>query len=338
MSDHAEHRIGSLWVGILVLAVALAAGWGLGKLLRQGDDREPEPLTLVRPAMGTIVEIKLRRETEFSRETQRLGQAAEAAFAEIARVDSLFSTHLPPPVSMTADEQRAEQERLLAVGLEVMRESGGAFDPRMRPLMELWGFESGEPHVPRPEALRREVARLITAGDPRSPSDLLAAPELLHYGAWAKGYAVDRAIAVLREQGVTEALVNAGGEIRCLGLGWRVGVQHPRLRGELLARLQPGRMAVATSGDYEQFFEQDGVRYHHLLDPRSGEPARGCQSVTVIAPTCARADALATAVFVLGTKNGLNLLEMLGEVEGLVVDAAGDLHRTSGLDRYLLED
>lgn len=104
-----------------------------------------------------------------------------------------------------------------------------------------------------------------------------------------------------------------------------------------MARLRPGDLAVATSGDYEQFFEQDGVRYHHLLDPRDGRPARGCRSVTILARTCARADALATAVFVLGPDEGMDLVERLPRVEALIIDAAGERHDSSGLDAYLAD-
>jgi FAD:protein FMN transferase len=328
---HPELRVGSVWVAVVVLAVALAAGWGLGKLLRRGGDDGPAPIVASRLAMGTLMEIQVRPRDGSPAAAARADAAIRLAFAEIARLDTLLSTHLPP----RADGE-AEKLVLLREGLEVMRLTDGAFDARMRPLMDLWGFETGDPRLPVADDLRREAARLAVA--PASAESLLAEPARLHYGAWAAGYAVDRAAAILREQGVTEALVNGGGEIRCLGTDWRVGVQHPRVRGALLARLAPGALAVATSGDYQQYFEQDGVRYHHLLDPRTGEPARGCQSVTILAPTCMRADALATGVFVLGPDRGLALVETLPGVECLIVDAAGALHESSGMDAYLLPD
>ncbi len=328
---HPEQRAGSVWVAVAILGVALAAGWGLGKLLSRNGDDGPAPIVLSRLAMGTLMEIQVRPRDATAAAAARADAAMQLAFAEIARLDTLFSTHLPPRAG-----GEAQKLVLLREGLEVMRLTGGAFDARMRPLMELWGFEWNEPRRPAAEDLRREAARLAVA--PASAESLLAEPARLHYGAWAAGYAVDRAVAILREHGVADALVNGGGEIRCLGDDWRVGVQHPRLPGALLARLAPGALAVATSGDYEQFFEQDGVRYHHLLDPRTGEPARGCQSVTILASTCMRADALATGVFVLGPDRGLDLVESLPGVECLIVDDTGALHGSSGLDAYLLPD
>ncbi|MBM4131762.1 FAD:protein FMN transferase, partial [bacterium] len=278
-----------------------------------------------------LVEIQVRARDDTAAEAARLDAALQAAFAEIARIDTLFSTHLPPRAG-------GEDEKLLLLreGLDVMALTGGAFDARLRPLVELWGFGAPSPRRPDPADLLRETRRLTTM--PASPESLLAEPERLHYGAWAAGYAVDRAVAVLREHGIDQALVDGGGEIRCLGAGWRVGVQHPRLRGALLARLAPGEAAVSTSGDYEQYFEQDGERFHHLLDPRTGEPARGCRSVTVLAPTCARADALSTGIFVLGPERGLELVAKLPGIECLIVDAEGVERRSSGLDRYLLPD
>lgn len=318
-----------MWTAALLLGAALLAGWGVGRALRGNEP--PAPRAQSRLAMGTLVEIQVRPGEESAAGTDRIDAAMRAAFAEIARIDTLFSTHLPA-------RPGGEDEKLVLLreGLAVMALTGGAFDARMRPLVELWGFGGESPRRPDPADLRREAQRLATM--PAGPEALLAAPDRLHYGAWAAGYAVDRAVAILRDHGVTDALVNGGGEIRCLGAGWRVGVQHPRLRGALLARLLPGEAAVATSGDYEQYFEQDGERFHHVLDPRTGEPARGCRSVTVLAPTCLRADALSTGIFVLGPERGLELVENLPDVECLIVDASGAERRSSGMARYLLPE
>ncbi|MBE0599471.1 MAG: FAD:protein FMN transferase, partial [Desulfuromonadales bacterium] len=144
-----------------------------------------------------------------------------------------------------------------------------------------------------------------------------------------------RAVEILRQAGAGGASVNAGGDIRLLGdrrgAPWRIGIQHPRLPQMVLGVLSLADTAVVTSGDYERFFERDGIRYHHLFDPRSGEPARLAQSVTVVAASAALADGLATAAFVLGPAAGIELLERQPGVEGMVVDATGRPHLTSGL-------
>jgi FAD:protein FMN transferase len=333
--DHVEPRVGSLRNGLLILVACLAAGFAVGRLRHCGG--EPAPLHLARPAMGTLVEVTVPGTRDAAAASAAL-EAIQAALAEVARVDSLFSWRLPPPVQTPPGERAAERRELLAIGLRVLQLSDGAFDPRIGPLVALWGFDGQEPRLPPPGALTLAVARLADLARPARVSDLESAPEMLHFGAWAKGYAVDRALAVLRARGIEAALVNAGGEVRGYGRPWRVGVQHPRLPGAMLAALVPGDLAVATSGDYEQFFEVDGERYHHLLDPRSGEPARGCRSVTVLAADCALADALATAMFVMGPADGLDLVEQLRGVECLIIDADGRRHDSSGLAAHLAAD
>jgi FAD:protein FMN transferase len=328
---HPEHRLGSLRTGILVLVVCLAAGLLVSRL-RQGDG---VTVQYARPAMGTLVEITVRDAGRGGAEAA--ARAVQAALTEVARVDSLFSWRLPPPAATPPAVQAQERRELLALGLQVMRLSGGAFDARVGPLVALWGFDGREPRLPPAGALTLAVSRLASLGMPTGVVELENDPDMLHFGAWAKGYAVDRAVAVLGEHGVRAALVDAGGDVRGFGHDWRVGVQHPRLPGALLAILQPGDLAVATSGDYEQYFEADGQRFHHLLDPRSGEPARACQSVTVLAENCALADALATAVFVLGPREGLDLIESLPGVECLIIDAEGAWHESAGLGVHVLE-
>ncbi len=333
---HADNRLGSLRDGLLVLIVCLAAGFAVTRALRQ-QEQVPQPVRVTRPAMGTLVDVVVPVASDDPAARQAAAAAAAAALAEVARVDSLFSWRLPPPRQMTPEQRSRERTDVLEIALEVQRLSGGAFETRIMPLVRLWGFDDEAPAVPDPAALAAAVARLAALSDPADAAELESRPDALHFGAWAKGYAVDRACEAMRALGQPAALVNAGGEIRGFGRDWAVGIRHPRLPGAILARLAPGDLAVATSGDYEQFFEQDGVRYHHLLDPRDGRPARGCRSVTVLARTCARADALATAVFVLGPREGMDLIERLPGVEGLLVDADGTLHQSSGLGRYLAD-
>ena len=318
------------WVLLLLLLIAGLVWW-------RTPDR-PQQLARTALIMGTLVEIKVH-----GAEPQRLEAAISAAFAEMRRLEDLFSPHRPDSDvtrlsaasgPLTVSVETAE---LLRLGQRLARQTDGAFDLTLGRLKALWGIESDQPQVPGPDQLAAALrgigpaalqidGRRVSKGDPQLQIEL---------GGIAKGYAVDRALQILKEAGLTSASVNAGGDIGLLGdrqgEPWRIGIQHPRAAGELLAVLPVRDRAVVTSGDYERFFERDGVRYHHIFDPRTGTPAGGCQSVTVVAESAARADALATAAFVLGPKDGLALLEGLPQVEGLLVAQDGTRMQTSGL-------
>ncbi|HUT99300.1 MAG TPA: FAD:protein FMN transferase [bacterium] len=234
---------------------------------------------------------------------------------------------------------------VLEVSLRVAEKSGGAFDPTVLPLVEAYGFNGEKRRVPGDE----EISRILPRVDYRRvglAGDGVDIPEgvALDLGGVAKGYAADRALEAMKEAGAEAGLVNIGGDIavfgeRAGGGSWTIGVQHPRAPGELFAVLELQSGAVATSGDYERYFIEDGVRYHHILDPRTGRPARGLVSVTVTAPVCVLADAYATAVFVLGPEEGLRLLEADDDLEGLLIfaktDGGLDFTVTDGLEGRL---
>ena len=154
-------------------------------------------------------------------------------------------------------------------------------------------------------------------------------------GGIAKGYGIDRAMKVLQEQGIDHALVDAGGDIKVMGTRngkpWEMAVKHPREEERALAALRVSNTSVATSGDYERFFEYDGKRYHHIFDPRTGHPATGGMSATVVAPNAEFADALATALCVMGPEKGLALIEQLDRVEALMFDMDGKVNVTEVL-------
>jgi thiamine biosynthesis lipoprotein len=154
-------------------------------------------------------------------------------------------------------------------------------------------------------------------------------------GGIAKGYAVDAAIRVLKEKNVESAMVNAGGDIYVLGRKhgkpWRIGIRHPRRGGEILGIVEVEDKAIVTSGDYERYFFSEGKRYHHILNPKTGYPANECQSVTIVAKKATIADGLATGVFVLGPREGMDLVESLEEVEGVIVNKEGEMSVSSGL-------
>jgi FAD:protein FMN transferase len=298
---------------------------------------DPQQLTRSRIIMGTVVEI-----TVLGGDGKRRSAALEAAFAEMTRVEGLMSPHLHDSdvarLSRSTGplEVAPETAAVIGMGLEIAAASGGRFDLTLGRLKELWGFEEPEPQVPSREAIAATLAgigpeALRLSGVTVSKDEPLLAVDL---GGIAKGFAVDRAIAVLRQHGVQNASVNAGGDLRLLGdhqgRPWRIAIQHPRQTDQVLAIIPAADQAVITSGDYERFFLAEGLRYHHLLDPISGFPASASQSVTVVAAEAMLADALATAAFIMGPADGLPFIESFG-AEGLVVDSAGLIHLSAGL-------
>lgn len=236
----------------------------------------------------------------------------------------------------------AESAAVLRSALEIAEASGGAFDPTLLPVTELWAFETGG-RLPAPEQIRAALARTGFREVALKPGGEAALPAGfgLDLGGIAKGAVVDLLAEHLIESGRSDFLIDAGGDIlvsgqKGAGQPWVIAVRHPRKSDAVLGLLRLGaegrQTAVVTSGDYERYFEREGVRYHHILDPATGRPARGLVSVTVIAPSAAEADGLATAAFVLGPEAGLRLLETLPRVEGLLIEEAGDVlsARTTG--------
>ena len=290
--------------------------------------------------LGTLVEITVVGDRKIA------SKAAHAVADEIKRVEDLTSFHASSQLRLVNDGAgtgpvKAESEliSLVKTALDFARDSNGAFDPSVGPLSLLWGFSSEKPRLPEQSEVS---ATLKLVGWKRLQVDQTAQtivlPQLgmaIDLGAIAKGYALDRGAAVLNKLGITSALINAGGDI--LGIGekrpgkqWRIGVQDPRSSRSIMATTDLRDRVIVTSGDYERFFVRNNVRYHHILDPRTGFPAREMQSVTIMAKNGVTADALATAVFVLGPEKGLRLVEKSPHVEALIVDVSGRIIMSSG--------
>lgn len=321
----------------LLVIFLLIALLGSLALQRCAGERQKQ-LSRSRILMGTVVEI-----SAYGADPGRLEAAVSVAFEEIARVERLMhpTGEGSDVAHLTASSQGAEvapeTAAVIALGLQVATASSGAFDMSLGRLKGLWGIETEAPRVPALTEIRQALAgagpdglRLDGLRVEKTSSTLA-----VDLGAIAKGYAVDRAAELLRNAGIVSASINAGGDIRLIGdrngRPWRIGIQHPREADRQLATMELVDVAVVTSGDYERFFEQDGVRYHHIFDPRSGYPAGRCQSVTVVTPSAALADALSTAIFVLGPEDGLALLRLFPEAEALIVAADGTPTVTPGL-------
>ena len=161
----------------------------------------------------------------------------------------------------------------------------------------------------------------------------------LDLGGIAAGYAVDKGIDAIKKCGINNALINAGGDIRVTGESenskWKIGILHPREENKLINTLTLKDISVTTSGDYRKYFVSGGKRYHHILNPNTGLPTEGVQSVTIIAPLAVDSDALATTVFVLGKNKGMELIEKLKDVEGIIIDSDGLAIYSSGAKNYI---
>lgn len=256
---------------------------------------------------------------------EALGRRIEAALASVNRQ---MSTYLPDSEISRFNRHRgtdwfavaAETAAVVRAALEVSRLTDGAFDVTVGPLVNLWGFgpEARQAASPTDASIARCRARvgwrhLEVRLDPPALRKQVADLSV-DLSAIAKGHGVDRVSARLDAAGVTAWMVEIGGEVRTRGRkpdgsGWRIGIEAPRVdRREVLEKLTITDLALATSGNYRNFFEREGKRYGHTLDPRSGRPVEHrLGSVTVVAPTCMRADALATALMVLGPEAGLAL-------------------------------
>lgn len=292
--------------------------------------------------LGTVVDIQVRNTDEKLAE-----EAIKKAFAEMKRIDDLFTTfNNASPVwklnNATDSIISVDEEiySLLVLCDSITKLSAGSFDVSLDNLTKMWGFYSNNPQLQASEAID---SALFMSGWQNikllDDNQIVKQKKVgLNFGAIAKGYAVDKAIYVLKDAGINEALVNAGGEIKAIGDDWVVGVQHPREHKSIIKKINLGGMSVATSGDYENYFEEDGVRYHHILDPAIGYPAQGIQSVTVLNENNAFADGLATAVFVMGKEKGLELIEKLRDTEVMIIDEQGKIYYSSGFEKFLVHN
>lgn len=332
----------SLREGVLVWAFGFIVLFLIGFFIARNSSNEQKTFKRTQILLGTVVEIQVRDEDE-----QKAENAITRAFAEVKRIDDLFTTYNEEsPIwkinksSDTLIKVDNEIYNLLVLCDSVARLSDGCFDVSLDNLTKAWGFYSDNPHLPNKTAI--DSALMLSGWDYiqlKENQTLLRIKNVgLNFGAIAKGYAVDKAIDVLKNSGIKEALVNAGGEIRVFGNDWLIGIQHPREINSIIKKLKLRDISVATSGDYEQYFEQDGIRYHHILNPMTGYPAKGLQSVTVINESNAFADALATAVFVMGKEKGMRLVESLDNTEAMIIDDEGKIFYSTGFIRFLSSD
>lgn len=297
-----------------------------------------------RPAMGTTFVITIADDVPAT----VIERATTDAFDEVDRIEALISEWRPTsevtlinaqaglaPVAVSKDTYECTRR-----ALEISEQTQGGFDLTWAAFRGLWKFGPDKaPAIPAPEriaeALKHVGWRKVKLDPVARTVFLTERGMLLGFGGIGQGYAVDRAVAVLRSYGLSRFIVDGGGDLyvagqKAPGVPWTVGVQHPRDPGRLVAELTVSEGAIVTSGDYERFFELGGVRYHHIIDLRTGQPARGAVSATIFSREATVADAWTKGLFVLGP-DALPLLEAQPGLEGAVFTPDGRVQTTKAL-------
>ena len=338
----ARRRAGSVrGSGFAVLcSVALAACGGSPPPSSSG----PRIVERAHLSMGSEVRISAWTEDE-----QRAVHALDNAFAEFDRLDRLLSvwqtgsdvSRLNQAAGRNAVAVSPETLEVLRTAQEISEWTGGKFDVTFGALSGLWKFDHDQDNqIPSMDEVRRRLPLVDFRAlelDPVKQTAFLRRPGVrVHLGGIGKGFAVDRAAAILREKGITDFLIQSGGDLyaggRRGGRPWRTGIRDPRGPADrVFAAMNLENETFSTSGDYERFFMKDGQRYHHILDPDEGAPARGCRSVTIVSRQAVLADGLSTGVFVLGPEAGMALIERLPHVEGVIVTSSNEVLVSKGL-------
>ena len=323
----------------LLIALAVAA---LALPLASCTREQPYSQTLI--AFGTLVDITVYTESR------------EAADAAIRAADADFqymheSWHAWKPNTLgrmnlllpTGEWFSAGPSLLplIEMSTRLSEQSEGLFNPAIGTLVKLWGFQSDDlPQGPPPDdaEIQAWVDQAPAMRDLEIDGIRIRSTNpavRLDFGAFAKGYGVDRVVERLRSLGIENAIVNAGGDLRAIGRhgnrAWRVGIRDPRGDGVIASLEIAGDESVFTSGNYERYFDWDGQRYHHIIDPRTGQPARGLASVTVLHDNAAEADAAATALFVAGPTDWPRIAGRLGIEAVMVIDEQGNISMTPAM-------
>ncbi|NDK55255.1 FAD:protein FMN transferase [Pontibacter sp. BT213] len=300
--------------------------------------------------MGTRFELVAVSENE-----QLANSAIDAGVNEIKRIEALISEW--QPTSQTSAINRAagsmpvsvdpELYDLISRSIKISKLTDGAFDISFAAAYKLWKFDGSMTQMPAPEDIAASVKHIgyqrITL-DPKNHSVYLQDPEMkIGFGAIGKGYAANRARDVMRKMGIKAGVVNAAGDMITWGKQpdgqpWYVGIADPAEKDKVFSWLTASETAVVTSGDYEKFAEINGKRYGHIIDPRTGYPATGLKSVTIICPDAELADALATATYVLGPEDGLHLINQLKGVECLMITDKDEMLASKNLNLHFYQN
>jgi thiamine biosynthesis lipoprotein len=292
--------------------------------------------------MGTLITVELWH-TDAAQ-----GQAFTAAVMdEMHRIDDLMSSWNPDSELSQVNARAAqgpvtvsrELLGLISSALAFSAVTGGAFDITYASAGKYYDYRKGiKPTAAQLEQALPAIDYRHVRVDTANSTIAFTHPGVhIDLGGIAKGYAVDRSIAILHQAGVGNALVSAGGDTRVIGerwgRAWKVGIRDPRKRDGVVTMIPLKDLAISTSGDYERYFEEDGVRYHHILNPGTGQSTSAVHSASIIGNNATTTDALSTSIFVMGVGKGLQLIDSLPDTEAVIIDNQGRMHYSAGLDQ-----
>ena len=322
-----------------MVALAVVAGCGGNASVERG----PVAVTRDYLAMGSQLKVTL-----WTTDEAKAIAAADRVAREFDRLESLLSVwkegsdvvrlnaasgRAPVPVSRDTID-------VLIAARQASEWTAGKFDITFGALADIWKFDHDQDNtLPNAAAIDAQLPLVdfrAVQVDAAKGTALVSRPGVrVHLGGIGKGYALDLAVTVLHQEGFRDFLLQAGGDMYAAGTNngtpWTLGIADPRGAHEAFAAVEVRDATFSTSGDYERFFMKDGVRYHHLIDPDRGEPARGCRSVTIVANRAMIADVLSTGVFILGPVDGMALVEKLPHVEAVIVTASNEVLISTGL-------
>jgi len=296
--------------------------------------------------MGSAFEI-----TVVENDSAKAVRDIDAAVAEIRRIEKLISSW--DPASETSEINRnagikpvkvsRELFDLIKRAVAISRLTDGAFDITYASMDRIWRFDGSMKEMPSPEEVRKSIEKVgyenIMLDEARQTVFLKKKGMKIGFGGIGKGYAADRAKALLKKRGVKAGIINASGDLNTWGTApdgqpWTVAIVNPLNKNKAFALVPVSDRAVATSGDYEKYVMFDGVRYAHIINPKTGYPATGIISVSIFAPKAELADALATAVFVMGIDAGLDRINQLPGIEAVIVDDKGGVHTSNRIELH----
>ncbi|MCK5325079.1 MAG: FAD:protein FMN transferase [Woeseiaceae bacterium] len=295
-----------------------------------------------RPKMGTEISVYLWHEDAVTGEA-----IIEEIFAEVDRINELMSTYVESSRISEINRRAAAEPtvagdelfQLIRRSLDISVLTRGAFDITYESVGQHYDFrERQRPDEATIAAERQHIDyRLVELDQAAGTVRFLEDGVRINLGGIAKGYVVERGVDLLRRHGVENGIVTAGGDSRLLGdrrgRPWMVGIRDPRNDGQVAISVPLEDEAISTSGDYERYFEEDGIRYHHIIQPNSGLPVDGVHSATVFGPDAVLTDALSTSVFVMGVDEGLKLIGCLPDYESIVIDADSQIYYSTGLQQ-----